>query len=98
MVKCLFAGVRLCLSPGVLNLGKKALSLSQFQKKIFKKMTCNGTVLCLDCADGYINLYGLKLHTNLQSWRNLLSAVGFTNANLCERWCHQVTEEGGVQE
>ena len=58
-------------------------------------MTCNGTVLCLDCADGYINLHGLKLHTNLQSWRNLLSAVGFTNANLCERWCHQVTEEGG---
>lgn len=54
-------------------------------------MTCNGSVLYLDGADGYIHLHGLKLHTNLQSWRNLLSAVGFTNANLCERWC-QVTE------
>lgn len=98
MIKHLLAGVRLCLSPGVLNLGEESPVTITVPEKIFKKMTSNGTVLYLNCADGYINLHGLKLHTNLQRWRDLLSAVGFTNINLCERRCHQVTEEGGRPE
>lgn len=52
--------------------------------------------LYLDGADGYTSPWAETAH-KFAKLEKSVKCCGFTNANLCERWC-QVTEGVGVQE